>query len=252
MSLKLLIFDVDGTLADTERYGHLPASNDAMKELGLPLHWSWEEFLKLLPIPGNVNRLRAALQQRGYSAEEIESLAERFAPLKQRIYIEKYLPALRLRPGIRELIARAIETGKELAIVSTSYESQIRALLENQLSQFAPHFRVILGKESGKKTGPEGTLYGTCLQRTGFLADEALAIEDSAEGLRAAGAVGIPAVVFYNDYTFGSDFRNALLVAPEATLVTLEQLEEIHQKMLPIFRRTQKQLGEQTSGSGSL
>jgi len=235
--LKLLIFDVDGTLVDSERYGHLPASNDAMEQLGLSIRWSWEEFLELLPIPGNVNRLRKTLTDQGLPAGEIEEIVSKFAPLKQRIYIEKYLPTLRLREGIRELIAEAVQRGMELAIVSTSYETQIRALLQNQLSEFATHFRVILGKESGPKTGPEGKLYPMCLEQTGYAAEETLAVEDSEEGLRAAVAAGIPTVVFYNDYTFGSSFAHAILVAPGASGFNLNLLETIHAQSLNLFRR---------------
>jgi HAD superfamily hydrolase (TIGR01509 family) len=238
--LKLLIFDVDGTLVDSERYGHLPASNDAMEQLGLSIRWSWEEFLELLPIPGNVNRLRKALADQGLPAGEIEEIAGKFAPLKQRIYIEKYLPALRLRQGIRELIAEAVQRGVELAVVSTSYEAQIRALLQNQLTEFVSHFRVILGKESGPKTGPEGKLYQKCLEQTGYSAEEALAVEDSQEGLRAAVAAGIPTVVFYNDYTFGSDFSSAILVAPGASWFNLDMLEAMRAQSLHLFRRAMR------------
>jgi len=56
--LKALIFDVDGTLIHSERDGHLPACNDAFRELQLPVEWDWPTFKSMLQIPGNANRLR--------------------------------------------------------------------------------------------------------------------------------------------------------------------------------------------------
>ena len=225
--LRLIIFDRDGTLANTERYGHLPASNEAIRLLGLDFQWSWNEFKTLLPVPGNANRLRLALKNRNYTGAEIETIVQKFEPLKQQLYIEKYLPGIELRKGIRKLIHEAIEKQLELAIVSTSYESQIRAFLNSKLSDEADYFRVILGKESGRKTENNGFLYRKCLKMMHCDPDAALAIEDSEEGLAAAVAAGISTMVFYNEYSFGSNFRNARLVAPGAEYFDLELLIKI-------------------------
>lgn len=226
--LKALIFDVDGTLADTERYGHLPACNDAFRELGLPLHWSWEEFKAMLHIPGNANRLRRVLTQHStLNGDEIEAVVQDFAELKQKIYIETYLPRLPLRPGIRRIIAEAVEQQVNLAIVSTSHERQIRALVHSQLGEFADHFHPILGKESGQKTGEEGILYGKCLTLLGLPADSVLVIEDSESGAGAAIRAGLPCAVFYNDYTRGQNFAGAALVARSIEFFDLKQLEAL-------------------------
>src|SRR5918996_1619533 len=83
-SLRALMFDVDGTLADTEREGHLAACNAAFAERGLPIRWSWDEYRELLRIPGNKNRMRLALTQLGtLSATEVDALAEDLFRLKQ-------------------------------------------------------------------------------------------------------------------------------------------------------------------------
>ncbi len=225
--LKLIIFDVDGTLADTERYGHLPASNEAVRLLGLDFQWDWNEFRELMPIPGNANRFRFTLERRGFQPDKIEPLVRKFESLKKRLYIEKYLPALELRKGVKELIGEIISANLRLAIVSTSYEAQIRALLDSKLPDVARRFEVVLGKESGLKTGKEGFLYQKCLTVMNCTPEEALAVEDSQEGLEAAVSVGIPTVVFYNDYTFGSGFEKAKLVAPGADFVDLELLKKV-------------------------
>ncbi|HFA47655.1 MAG TPA: phosphatase [Bacteroidetes bacterium] len=225
--LKAIIFDVDGTIADTERYGHLPAANDAMRELGLDITWHWDTFKDWInTIPGNVNRLKYSLKKEGYTQQKIERLAEAFAPLKKSIYINKYLPNLQLREGVVPLIRQTISEGVRLAIVSTSYESQIKALLQSQLAEFYKYFDPILGKESGRKTENDGFLHKKCLDILNIKPPEAIVIEDSQNGLDAAICADIPTVVFYNDYTVGSPFEGAKLIAPNMAGYTLEKLIE--------------------------
>ena len=226
--LKALIFDVDGTIADTEQYGHLPAANDAMSELDLNIKWEWDTFKEWInTIPGNVNRLTHTLKQRNVTLTEIEKLTEAFAPLKRRIYIQKYLPNLTLRPGIASLMEQAVDQGILLAIVSTSYESQIKALLQAQLNDFYPLFNPVFGKESGQKTGSGGFLHKKCIDELGIPSSQAIVIEDAQNGLDAATSAGIATAIFYNDYTYGSNFNRAKLVAPSAQYFSLENLSEI-------------------------
>ena len=223
--LKALIFDVDGTLADTEQYGHLPASNDAMSELGLKIKWEWDTFKEWInTIPGTVNRLVHTLSEMGYPAKEIEYYAMEFAPLKKSIYINKYLPDLQLREGVADMIEQAVSTGIKLAIVSTSYEDQIEALLKSQLSDYFSYFNPILGKESGTKTDSNGYLHKRCLQIVGIEAHEAIVIEDSQSGLEAALCAHIPTAVFYNDYTIGSSFEGAKITAASMATYSLQHL----------------------------
>ncbi len=222
---KAIIFDVDGTIADTERYGHLPASNDAMEQLGLDIVWNWETFSGWInTIPGTKNRLIYSLEQRGFAAKDITYYAEQFPPLKKSIYINNYLPTLKLREGVVNMLEEIIATDIQLAIVSTSYEAQIKALLQSQLPQFYPYFNPILGKESGKKTENNGFLFKKCLQLLNIQATEAIVIEDSQSGLEAAICAHIPTAIFYNDYTKGSSFDGATIIAPSMANYSLQQL----------------------------
>ena len=225
--VKALIFDVDGTIADTEKHGHLPAANDAMKELGLPFEWEWDMFKDWINIiPGNVNRLKYTLNKKGYGTEEIERLAGEFAPLKKSIYINKYLPFLQLRNGVADLIGEAVSAGIRLAIVSTSYEAQIKALLQSQLAGYYKYFHPILGKESGRKTENDGFLHKKCLNILNIKPHEAIVIEDSQNGLEAAICANIPTAVFYNEYTVGSSFKGAKIIAPGMEGYTLGKIIE--------------------------
>ncbi len=226
MPLNALIFDVDGTIADTERDGHLAACNDAFAALGYPIHWSWDEFKAMLHVPGNAQRMRLALSRLTppMSDAELDDAVSRLVALKQRLYNEQYAPQLPLRPGVRELIEAAVARKVRLAIVSTSDENQIVALLRHHLAEVANCFNPILGKNAGVKTAPDSPVYRRCVAELGLPTDECLVIEDSEVGLRAARVAGLPTAIFYNDYTFGQSFAGAALVARSAEFFTLDGL----------------------------
>ncbi len=226
MPLKAIIFDVDGTIADTEQYGHLPACNEAFARLDYPIQWSWDEFKGMFHIQGNARRMRHTLEKKypALSPEALDEAVDKLARLKKKLYIEKYMPRLTLRPGVERLITAAAERNIRLAIVSSSYEAQIKALLGHRLPEVADFFDPLLGKESGYKTAPDSPLYRRCLRELGTPAAETLVIEDSEVGFKAAQRAGLPCAVIYNDYTFGEDFAGAALVARSLEPFTLDQL----------------------------
>ena len=214
MQPKAIIFDVDGTIANSERWGHLPACNEAFKILSLPIQWDWPEFRQLLRIPGNANRLYHVLSSEyDFSQADIESYVEAFVKIKKELYITKYLNQVQLRSGIKSFIDDIIKANIRLAIVSTSYESQIKELLDSKLAGYKSHFNPILGKESGIKTGDGGVLYQTCLKQLALAPEQCLVIEDSKEGFQAAQKAGIPTAIFSNDYTADYSFEGAVVLA---------------------------------------
>lgn len=228
MPLEAVIFDVDGTLVDSERHGHLAACNRAFEELDLGFQWSWDEFRQMLVIPGNGARLRHYLKTRlAFSDDRIESIIQRFLPLKQRIYNEELVKTLPLRPGVRLLIDSIIRRGLRLAIVSTSHESQIRALLQHHFADIMDRFDPVLGKESGIKVGEEGWLYSRCLQEMRLPAENVIAIEDSRAGMEAALKAGLSVLVVRNEVTWNEDFSGADRVEDQFTGLSVRDLEAI-------------------------
>jgi putative hydrolase of the HAD superfamily len=91
MRLKAIIFDVDGTLAETERDGHLPACNEAFATLGFPVRWTWPEWKALLSVPNSSRRMRLALQELDppLLPHELDAGVATLARLKRRLYAEK-------------------------------------------------------------------------------------------------------------------------------------------------------------------
>jgi len=222
--LKGIIFDVDGTLADTERDGHLAACNEAFERMGFDIRWTWEEFKDLLKIPGNARRMRMALSTRtSLSGAEIDRIVPELFAIKKEIYLKRvaYLP---LRPGVANIIREAIERRVRLAIVSVSDEEQIRALLKTQLPESRDYFDPILGKQSGEKNS---ALYAHCVEKLGFETSEILVIEDSEKGFKAAKEAGLRCAVVYNDYTKGEDFSGAELVVRSLECLDLDLLEKL-------------------------
>lgn len=137
--MTTLIFDCDGTLADTERYGHLPAFNQMFREFGLPVEWSGEEYGRRLLIGGGKERLASLLTPAFVRAagmpddrEALRLQVARWHRRKTEIYVEMVVEGrLPARPGIRRVIAAALDAGWTLAVASTSAEASVRAILES-------------------------------------------------------------------------------------------------------------------------
>jgi putative hydrolase of the HAD superfamily len=223
-TLKAIIFDVDGTLAETERNGHLVACNEAFARMGFDIRWSWEEFKELLKIPGNARRMRLALSTRtSLSETEIDRIVPELFALKKELYLKR-VDALPLLPGVARIIHEAINRGIRLAIVSVTDEDQILALLRAQIPEALDAFNPIFGQQSGKK---DSALYARCAAMLGDDASEILVIEDSEKGFKAANGAGLPCAVVYNEYTRGQDFTGAELVVRSLEHLDLDLLERL-------------------------
>jgi len=222
--LKAIIFDVDGTLADTEKDGHLAACNEAFGRMGFDIRWTWEEFKELLTVPGNARRMRLALSTTtSLSEAEIDRIVPGLFALKKEIYLKR-VADLPLRSGVARIIREAIDRGVRLAIVSVTDEDQVRALLKAQLPESLEYFDPILGKQSGEKGS---ALYAECVEKLGCDASGILVIEDSGSGFKAAKEAGLRCAVVYNDYTKGQDFSDAELVVRSLEFLNLDLLEKL-------------------------
>lgn len=215
--LQALIFDVDGTLADTERDGHRVAFNRAFAEAGLDWEWSVSLYGELLAVAGGKERIRFYLNQYRPDFQQTAGLDEFIADLHV-IKIKHYTQliaegAIPLRPGVRRLLEEARLKGVRLAIATTAALPNVTALLEHTLgSDSRSWFEAIAAGDVVPAKKPAPDIYQYVLQVLGLEAENCLAIEDSHHGLTAACKAGLKTVVTVNEYTQDQDFSGAVLV----------------------------------------
>lgn len=219
--LAALIWDVDGTLAETERDGHLPAFNQAFEALGRPgWHWSVARYGELLRVTGGRERLRHDLATRADAPAdpaELEALVAALHAEKNRRYAAIVAEgALPLRPGVLRLLNEATAGGLRLAIATTTSRANVEALLGAHLGPaWASRFAAVVCAEDAPRKKPDPQAYRLCLERLGLDAEEALAVEDSDNGLAAATAAGLPTLVTRSVYFAGDRFDAALAVCDD-------------------------------------
>lgn len=234
MKLAALIFDVDGTLADTERDGHRPAFNSAFAEAGLP--WVWDEALygELLQVTGGKERIRhycERCQANTALRPDFEDLVASLHRNKTRHYLARVESgAIPLRPGVARLIGQARAAGLRLGIATTTSPENVSALIRASLAPDATDwFELIAAGDVVPAKKPAPDIYHYLLARMALPADACLALEDSGNGLAASRAAGIPTVVTVNDYSRGQDFAGALAVLPGLDALGLDDLLRLHQ-----------------------
>lgn len=218
LRIEALIFDVDGTLADTEEV-HRQAFNDAFSAHGLEFRWSRELYAELLQVTGGKERLAAFLDRTPLPQRERRRLCElipRLHATKTSFYRERLERGrVPLRPGVRRLMSEGRAAGVRLAIASTTSPDNVTALLEGALGHDALEgFSVIATGDAVPRKKPAPDIYQLALGRLGITARRAVAFEDSAMGVAAAKATGILTVATPSDWTRGQDLAAADLVLP--------------------------------------
>jgi HAD superfamily hydrolase (TIGR01509 family) len=215
--LQALIFDVDGTLADTERDGHRLAFNAAFKEAGLPWHWDVALYGQLLAVTGGKERMLHYAQ--GHAPElaakpGFDNLIRKLHVLKTEHYVQLvHAGRIPLRPGVGPLLREARAAGLRLAIATTTSPENVSALLRASLAPDAESWFEVIGAGdvvAAKKPAPD--IYLWVLQRLGLPAQACLAFEDSGNGLKAALGAGLATIITDGEYTRDHDFGGAIAV----------------------------------------
>ena len=244
--LKAIIFDVDGTLANTEE-AHRQAFNYVFEKEGLDWDWTVELYTKLLKVTGGKERIRHYVED--YLKDDIEQdlvvkLHEAKNARYQKMANDGLLP---LRPGIERIINEAREANIRLAIATTTSPGNVTNLIAGTLGEEAlKWFEIIAAADVAPVKKPEPDVYEYVLDKMNLKADECVALEDSYNGVTAATCINIPTLITVNNYTAHEKFAGAMLVLDqlgdpgnpckivegEAELpeyITIETLKKLHQ-----------------------
>ena len=232
--LQAIIFDVDGTLADTE-FAHMAAFNEAFQHEKLDWQWDTATYTKLLGVSGGKERITHYWKQIQPGLKSIGSSA--FADTVQRIHDQKTAAYERmvaegvvtLRPGVLTLIEQAFDAGIGLAIATTTSKVNVSALLRKAIGlNWSDYFLVIEDASTAPKKKPHPQAYIQTLARLDLPAGVCIAIEDSSNGLKAALAAGLATVITVNSFTEQHDFTGALCVLPCLAHISLAQLTALY------------------------
>lgn len=208
--LAAVIFDVDGTLVDSERDGHRVAFNAAFEEAGLPDRWDVTTYGGLLPIAGGARRLTSWLESTGRTPAEARNLADRLHARKTEIMRDLIADGrIQARPGVHRLLDELDAVGIPLHVATTGTRAWVEPLLDRV---FGPRFQTVVTGTEVPELKPDPEVYLEVLRRTGCPADRTIAVEDSANGVRAAVAAGLRCLAAYNPYTRDDDLTGASLL----------------------------------------
>lgn len=209
-----LIFDVDGTLAETEE-AHRQAFNESFAAAGLDWHWDRPIYRRLLAVTGGKERMAAWRREAGYGPSDA-ALADLHRDKTARYADILRSGGLAARPGVLRLIEEARAAGMRIAVATTTSPGNVdalaRALWQRPAAQV---FDVVAAGDEVARKKPDPGVYRLALARLGLPPDAAVAFEDSRNGVLAARAAGLAVVAAPSIHTEGDDLSDADLVLPD-------------------------------------
>jgi HAD superfamily hydrolase (TIGR01509 family) len=230
--LRALIWDVDGTVAETERDGHLVAFNRAFEKMDLPWRWDDALYAKLLAVTGGRERLlydMAARTEAPAALAEREDLASELHQRKNAIYADIVAQGgIAARPGVQRLMAECAAAGVKLAVATTTSRSNVWSLFSSLFgAAWQERFAAVVCAEDAPVKKPDPQAYFRALEIMGVTAHQAFALEDSPNGLAAARSAGIPCGITRSAYFAAADFVGAAWVQDDLespSQITLAQI----------------------------
>lgn len=207
-----VVFDVDGTLVDSERDGHRVAFNLAFEEAGLDCRWDVDTYGRLLGITGGRRRLERFLREDGWEALAAQVVAGQLHERKTEIFTELAAGGrIPPRPGVGRLLSRLFDAGIELHVATTGSARWVHPLLRTCFGEHT--FGVVVTGEDVRELKPAPDAYLQVLARTGLDPRHVVAVEDSPAGLTAARAAGLACVIVRNPYPARSPAESEFLGA---------------------------------------
>ncbi|EIM93317.1 protein CbbY [Paraburkholderia hospita] len=215
--MEALIFDVDGTLAETEA-AHLNAFNSAFVEVGLDWYWDEALYTRLLQVAGGKERLLhywTIVEPEEARGRKVKDIVDAVHAVKTRLYTEHVGRGLPLRPGVRRLIDEANAAGMPVAIATTTTPANLDALLRPTLgADWRERFAIVCDAGTSPVKKPASDVYFDVLRHLNLCGADCFAVEDSDNGLRSALGAGVPTLVTQSVFTLDHRFDGAVLVLP--------------------------------------
>lgn len=217
--IKALLWDVDGTLAETERDGHRVAFNLAFEAFGLPWRWDDACYGQLLEVTGGRERLLHDMGSRSDApllAGERDALARALHTTKNTLYAEMVAgTGIPLRGGVLDLIRECLDHGVQMAVATTTSRSNVHALLRRHLGdRWTDFFGAVVCGEDVQRKKPHPEVFVKAMQVLDVGPHEAVALEDSPGGVAAARSAGCPVIVTRSFYFAHAAVEGAIAVGP--------------------------------------
>ena len=218
-ALGAILWDVDGTLAETERDGHRVAFNLAFEQLGFPWRWSIERYGELLHVAGGRERLIADLETQPDAPDdpaERKALAAEVHRLKNSYYANLVSDCgLSFRPGVVELFDECERRGVPMGITTTTSRSNLDALMAVNLGPaWKGRFAAVVNGEDVTRKKPDPEVYERAVTEMGISPAEAVAVEDTPDGVAAARGAGVPVMVARSSYFSDAVIDGAIAIGP--------------------------------------
>ena len=189
MTVRALLWDLDGTLLDTEHLW-LAAETDVMAEHG----YSWTQQDQRHCLGGPIERVTRYMSEKSLDSAPPEVLAGELLDAMEK-HLRAHDPAW--RPGAVALIRQAFADGLGLALVTASHRRLVDALdatLEHTLAEAvgcpAPVFSVTVAGDEVPATKPDPAPYREAARRLDVDIADCVVIEDSPTGVRSGMASG--------------------------------------------------------------
>ena len=219
---RVLIFDCDGVLADTERDGHLVAFNQMWREKGVNWQWTVPQYAEKLKIGGGKERIASLARDADFRAafavpdsdEAWQTIVAEWHKRKSEIFKDLVMSgAMPGRPGVKRLTREALDQGWTLAVCSTSAYVSVQAVLDSVVGKdLSARFAGVFAGDIVKAKKPAPDIYNYAADHLGLAHGDCIVVEDSRNGLQSATAAGMTCVITYNPLTQSEDFSEAALV----------------------------------------
>ena len=220
---RCVLFDVDGTIAETEGHAHLPAFNRAFEQIGLAWHWSRDDYHGLLKTAGGFERLVRHAENIGLEPHAMREQLTLVHQAKNKHYGQIMATgAVPPRQGFADLVRALQGKGIHWGVVSTTSRANWDALWRYTLQPLnLPEPSVIVCGEDVANKKPDPQAYLVALERLGLVAAEACAIEDSRNGLLAAKGAGLDVAIVASEFFGDEQFAEAQQVVDELSELLL-------------------------------